>query len=269
MLRYAIVSCLVIAVSLVMILLSRNSIRGQEKLVVLCAPSLSGPMEELKETFANSQSDEKKVSIEILYRASAELLAMYRMSHIGDVLVAADVDYHRAFVQSEICDEPVTLGQQFPCLIYTQKSKQEALAILSERGSPSISTSIPKPEHAAIGRAVANIIGQENYRDLISRAKVSRETVTQVATDVSSGVVDVGIAWTTTPRQFANLKSVVVAGWEGHPSRIGVSVFTDSEHLAVANHFRDFLRSPSGRKVFEEFQFATESFAVASSPEQR
>ena len=231
MFRYRIVSCLAIIVSLGMIVLSRNSIQGRESLVVLCAPSLAGPIEELKAAFVNSQSSENKVSIDIMYRGSAELLAMYRMSHIGDVLVAADVDYHQAFVDAKICDEPVTLGQQFPCLIYTQKSEQQALAVLSDEGSPSISTSIPKPKHAAIGRAVVEIIGQESYEDLISRAKVSRETVTQVAADVSSGFVDVGIAWTTTPSQFENLKSVVVAGGSNilrelvHPFSLIVSAF--------------------------------------------
>ena len=271
MFRSGIVSCLVIIVSLIMIVLSRNSIRGRESLVVLCAPSLAGPMEELKEAFAKSQSSGNKVSIDIMYRGSAELLSLYRMSRIGDVLLAADVDYHQEFVDAKFCDEPVTLGRQFPCLIYTQKSKQQALSVLNGASPTAISTSIPKPEHAAIGRAVAKIIGPENYRDLISRAKVSRETVTQVASDVSGGIVDVGIAWTTTTRQFENLKSVVVAGWEEHPSRIGASVFLNSEHLWTANRFREFLQSPTGRNVFRDYQFTTKSFAVevASATEQR
>ena len=262
MFRYVMISLVAIVISLGMIGLSRNLNGRSNSLVVLCAPSLAGPMEELKEAFVNAQSDsEGKVSIDIMYRGSAELLALYRMSHIGDILVAADVDYHQPFVKAEICDVPVTLGRQFPCLIYTQISEREALAILSGEVSPSISTSIPKPQHAAIGRAVAEIVGHDNYRDLILRAKVTRETVTQVAADVSSGIVDVGIAWTTTPRQFGNLKSVVVAGWEEHPSQIGASVFLESKNLSTANRFCDFLRSPEGRKVFEDYQFSTKSAA--------
>ena len=275
MFRCVIISFLAIVVSLVMIILSRNSLSQHDSLVVLCAPSLSGPMEVLREAFVKSQngfnSDDSEVSIDIMYRGSAELLALYRMSHIGDVLVAADVDYHRSFVDAGICDDPVTLGHQFPCLIYTQRTEQQALGVLGEEGSPSISTSIPKPEHAAIGRAVEEIIGQENYRNLISRAKVSRETVTQVAADVSNGIVDFGIAWTTTPMQFENLNSVVATGWEEHPSQIGASVFLDSKHIETANRFRDFLRSPAGQKVFEKFLFATKSvdIEVGSAAEQR
>ncbi|MDB4766200.1 substrate-binding domain-containing protein [bacterium] len=262
MIRYVMVSLMAIVISLGMIGLSRNLTGRHDSLVVLCAPSLAGPMEELKEAFVNSQRDSgSEVSIDIMYRGSAELLALYRMSHIGDVLVAADAVYHQPFVEAEVCDVPVTLGRQFPCLIYTQISKREALAILSGEVSPSISTSIPKPEHAAIGRAVAEIVGHDKYRDLILRAKVTRETVTQVAADVSSGIVDVGIAWTTTPRQFGNLKSVVVAGWEKHSSQIGASVFLESKNLSTANRFRDFLRSPEGRKVFREYQFSTKSAA--------
>ena len=95
MFRLGIVSFLAVVVSLGIIVLSRNSMLGRESLVVLCAPSLSGPMEKLKEALANSQGGESQISIEIMYRGSAELLAMYRMSHIGDVLMAADVDYHQ------------------------------------------------------------------------------------------------------------------------------------------------------------------------------
>ena len=277
MFRYALISCLLVVISLGIIGLSRNAIRGSDSLIVLCAPSLSGPMEELRAAFIKSQSDPgessdtSEVSIDILYRGSAELFALYQMSQRGDVLVAADVDYHRAFVDAKICDEPVTLGQQFPCLIYTKISQRQAVSSLSEEVSPLLSMSIPKPENAAIGRAVSELMGEANYRDLISRAKVSRETVTQVAADVSSGIVDVGIAWTTTRGQFENLKSVVVADWKEHPSRVGASVFIEGRHTVIANRFRDFMQSAAGQKILKKYQFAfaIDTAKVAVATEQR
>lgn len=266
--RIGIFSGLAIIVSLVVIVVSRNSHSSNDSIVVLCAASLAGPMEVLKKAFVSAQTGSDSFEIEIMYRGSAELLALHQLSGLGDVLIAADVDYHKTLVEARICDEPLTLGQQLPCLIFTRLSQKDAVSVLRNRdlqNQTGATISIPNPAHAAIGRAVAEIVGFEAYDRLIQRAKIARETVTQVATDVSSGVVDLGFAWTTTTRQFRNLKSVVPVGWENHRSKIGASVFRGSAHRNEANRFRDFLGSPVGQQVFDDFGFSSHSQGALSA----
>lgn len=280
MLKQFFFSAAMIVVSLIVISGSRNGSTGIGAVTVLCAPSLAGPMEELKRSFSAAVDGDHRAAVEITYRGSAELLPLFQISRMGDVLVAADVFYHDAFAAKGLCDGPVLLGQQTPCLIYTDLSQEDALSILSpatadprrasvkssvkssvesEDRRPAlvpITTSIPKTDHAAIGRQVAAIVGPKEYQRIASNAKVTRETVSQVAADVSNQVVDVGIAWTTTAKQFANLHAVVPPGWEAYPSTVGVSVMNHGRHREAAQRFRDFLTSPTGRSVFERYGFS-------------
>ena len=254
MLRYTILSLVGVIIALVMIFNSQSSADRDCTIVVLCAPSLAGPMEELKRAFNQSEFNSENVRVENTYRGSAELLAMYQISQIGDVLIAADVDYHDSFIAAGFCNATETLGSQFPCLIFNDVSEEEALSVLDGEASR-ITSSVAKVQHAAIGRRVASIIGVEKYESLIAQAKVSRETVSQVAADVSSGVVDVGIAWSTSPRQFGGLKSVVPSGWSDHPSQIGASVLINGTRPEAAQAFVDFLRCAEAQKVFAQHGF--------------
>lgn len=254
--RYIVLSGVTLIVAIAMICVSQSSADRDSTIVVLCAPSLAGPMEELKQIFNQSDNNAAGIRVENTYRGSAELLAMYEISQIGDVLIAADVDYHDEFVAAQFCDAPQSLGRQFPCLVFTNVSSEDALSVLSDNDS-SITTAVPKPRHAAIGRRVASILGGEEYQLLVDRAKVSRETVSQVAADVSSGIVDVGIAWCTSSKQFGNLKNVLPPGWSDHSSQIGASVLLNSPRLEAAETFVDFLTSPDAQKVFAKHGFTS------------
>ena len=254
--RYTILSGVAAIVAIAMILMSRGSANRDSTIVVLCAPSLAGPLEDLKQVFNQSGNNFAKIRVENTYRGSAELLAMYRISQIGDVLIAADVDYHDQFVAAEFCNGTEPLVEQFPCLIFTKVSDEDALSVLSNPTSK-ITMSVPKPKHAAIGRRVASILGDKKYEMIVDRAKVSRETVAQVAADVSSGVVDVGIAWNTSWEQFSNLKHVVPLGWSDHASQIGASVLLNSPRLKGAKTFVDFLTSAKAEKIFLKHGFTS------------
>jgi ABC-type molybdate transport system substrate-binding protein len=263
MLRHFIISAIAIGLSLLLIGVSRH--RPRVVMTVLCAPSLSGPMEELKRSFNQLSQDDGGFIVEITYRGSAELLSLYQISGSGDLLVAADAVYHQPFVEEKLVDSPILVGQQLPCLIYTDLPRNRALSILSNpssaksspgHSSPNLTTtSIPKSEHAAIGRQVKKILGQNQYQRLLSNAKVTRETVSQVAADVSNKIVQLGIAWNTTAKQFPNLKTIVPPDWQKHPSNVGASVFINSPRRRPAERFRKFLASPHGSATFERYGF--------------
>lgn len=221
-------------------------------------------MEELKQVFNETDSNHGKIRVENTYRGSAELLALYQISQIGDVLIAADIDYHEEFVTAKFCDATESLAKQFPCLIFTDVSQEDALSVLGN-GAKKITMSVPKPKHAAIGRRVASILGEQQYEMLVDRANVSRETVSQVAADVSSGVVDVGVAWNTSSQQFSNLQQVIPLGWAEYASEIGVSVLLNSQRLKAAQTFVDFLSSAEAGEIFLKHGFTPSRLKTEST----
>jgi len=175
------------------------------------------------------------------------------------LLIAADTFYHQTLVDQGLCDPAVIVAHQTPCLIIVDaaaepESLEEALT------SDKLRTSIPKRNHAAIGRLVASILGAERYDAWARQATVTRETVSQVAGDVDQGIADVGIAWNTTAQQFGNTKSWNVEAWQQHRSSIGVSLLSSSMNVDAANAFEKFLVSAAAKLILQEHGYFVDDF---------
>ena len=251
MMRPAIVSLLLVGVALGLIAAAagHGTATASPRVTVLCAAGLAPMMEELKTVFEQHNN----CSVDITYKGSAELVALHQIQQAGDVLIAADTDYHLPLVEKGLCKEPVMIGLQFPCLIV---SKKIAADITPEAlRSNDYRTSIPKRDHAAIGRVVAAIVGNDTYDAYLNSATVSRETVSQVASDVDQQIADVGIAWNTTSVAFNRTRTVVVASWKDARSTIGASLLSSATDKASASAFIDFLAGPLGEPIIEKFGY--------------
>ena len=227
----------------------RGAADDSPRVTVLCAAGLAPMMEELKTVF----EQHNQCIVDITYKGSAELVALHQIQKAGDVLIAADTDYHLPLVENGLCDPPVTIGFQFPCLIANTEIVADVTPEVLRTNQ--YRTSIPKRDHAAIGRAVAAIVGNDTYDAYIDSATVSRETVSQVASDVDQQIADVGVAWNTTAAAFNRTRTIVVASWKDARSTIGASLLSSSTEKKAAVAFIDFLGSSIAKPIVEKFGY--------------
>ncbi len=223
---------------------------------LLCAAGLAPVMAELVGAF------ESNVKVDVSYKGSAQLVAEHRIAQSGDILIAADTFYHQSLIDRGLCSPAVTVAYQTPCLIIADRiakieSPQKALT------SGKFRTSIPKRDHAAIGRLVASIEGAERYDAFARQATVTRETVSQVAGDVDQGIVDIGIGWNTTALQFENAQSSEVQSWQQHRSSIGISILSSTENEDAARKFEQFLVGKVASSIWRQHGYAVDDEASA------
>ena len=259
MMRWAVTSLVLVAVAGALIYRAGASSTpakpdfGQSpaKISLLCAAGLAPVMTELVAAF------ESNVKVDVSYKGSAQLVALHRIAKSGDLLIAADIFYHQALIDQGLCSPAVTVAYQTPCLIIADaiadlESSHHALT------SGKFRTSIPKRDHAAIGRLVASIEGDQRYDAFASLATVTRETVSQVAGDVDQGIVDVGICWNTTARQFENTKSWDVEHWQQHRSSIGISILSSVNNRDAARKFEQFMVGDVAKSIWRHHEYAVD-----------
>ena len=238
--------------------------QSSQTITVLCAAGLSPVMAEL--TGAFESAPECEVRVDVSYKGSAQLIALHRIAQSGDLLIAADTFYHQTLIDQGLCSPAVVIANQTPCLIISDaatppRSLDDALT------SGKFRTSIPKSNHAAIGRLVASIEGPQRYEAFTQQSTVSRETVSQVVSDIDQGIADVGIGWNTSALQFANTKSWDVEAWQPHRSSIGVSILSSSQNEAAAKTFEEFLLGESAKHILKKHGYAVDDLdTVEATP---
>ena len=243
-----------------------SSDKSPATLTVLCAAGLSPVMTELTRAFETVSSPGFDIKVDVSYKGSAQLIALHRIAQSGDLLIAADTFYHQTLIDQGLCSPAVVIANQTPCLIISDaatppRSLDDALT------SGKFRTSIPKSNHAAIGRLVASIEGPQRYEAFTQQSTVSRETVSQVASDIDQGIADVGIGWNTSALQFANTKSWDVEAWQPHRSSVGVSILSSSQNEAAAKTFQKFLLGESAKHILNKHGYAVDDLdTVEATP---
>jgi len=267
MIRATVTSLILVAVALVLIYraadpsspVKAQADQSAATLTVLCAAGLSPVMSELTREFETAPSSAGEVKVDVSYKGSAQLIALHRIAQSGDLLIAADTFYHRSLIDQGLCSPTVIIAQQTPCLIIAADATEPA-SLDEALTSGGFRTSIPKCDHAAIGRLVASIEGDDKYEAFAGQATVTRETVSQVASDVDQGIADIGIAWNTTALQFDNTKSWNVQTWQRHRSSIGVSVLSSSANVGAAGAFEKFLVGDVAKSILKQHGYVVDDF---------
>jgi len=272
MIRATVTSLILVAVALALIFRAANplspaKVRADQSaatLTVLCAAGLSPVMTELTQAFETASSPRFDVKVDVSYKGSAQLIALHRIAQSGDLLIAADTFYHQSLIDQGLCSPAVIIAQQTPCLIIAGAASEPA-SLVEALTSGKFRTSIPKPDHAAIGRLVASIEvasieGADRYNTFAQQATVTRETVSQVAGDVDQGIADIGMGWSTTALQFENTKSWNVEAWQQHRSSIGVSVLASSTNVDAAQAFEEFMVGDVAKSILKQHGYIVDGF---------
>ena len=267
MIRATVTSLILVAVALALIFRAANplspaKVRADQSaaaLTVLCAAGLSPVMTELTQAFETASSPRFNVKVDVSYKGSAQLIALHRIAQSGDLLIAADTFYHQSLIDQGLCSPAVIIAQQTPCLIIAAAASEPA-SLVEALTSGKFRTSIPKPDHAAIGRLVASIEGADRYNTFAQQATVTRETVSQVAGDVDQGIAEIGMGWSTTALQFENTKSWNVEAWQQHRSSIGVSVLASSTNVDAAQAFEGFMVGDVAKSILKQHGYIVDGF---------
>ncbi len=228
-----------------------------ESLSIAAASDLVYCLDELHAAFRKAHPD---VDLKSTTGASGNLFAQIQNGAPFDVFLSADLTYPRALIKAGLADEnSLTVYAIGHLVVWTNKATVDVSAGLSALAGEGIQRiAIANPEHAPYGRAARAALEQGKFWESLQGKLVFGENIAQTAQFVETGNADAGIvalSLVLSPR----LSKV------GRWTEVPVDAYPKLEQAAIvtkrgasnprAATYREFLRSPEARKVFDRYGF--------------
>jgi len=245
-------------------LLVTGSAPAQE-LKIAAASDLDAPMQKLGPAFTKQTGVQLKFS----FGSSGSFFAEIRNGAPFDVYLSADRSYPETLDQSGKTDAaPTTYALGRLVLWVSHKVPGNPSSNnLDFFNSPNVhKIAIANPDHEPYGRAAVAAMVHYKVYDQVKSKLVLGENISQTAQFAESGNADVALIALSTALTDSMRKSgryvIVTLGSYPPLYQAGV-VLRSSQHKQQAHRFLEFLRSPGGQKIMQEYGFEVPKLARA------
>ena len=243
-------------VILVLLLLLPGAFRREPPpaLLVYCAAVLRAPMEEIAAEYKKAH----KVQLQLQFGGSGTLLGNVQVSRTGDLYIAADASFAATAREKDLVEESLPIARIHP-VILVQAGNPKSVRGLSDLIREALRASLANPDAASIGTVTRRLLEERGQwtaaEAAIQQRGVFKPTVSDVANDVKLGVVDLGVVWDVTARQYPELESLAIPEAEGVVEEIVASTLKCSRDPALASELLRFLSGPEGGQILATHGF--------------
>jgi molybdenum ABC transporter molybdate-binding protein len=226
-----------------------------ESLFLYCAAGIKNPVAAV----AADYEREYGTRIDIQYGGSGTLLSNLRVSHAGDLYLAADTSYVDIARKEGLIDEAIPVADIRP-VIAVRKGNPGDIKGVDSLLEDDVKTALGNPDAASIGKQTQILLTNLGKWDALDKAVhergVFKPTVNEVANDVKLGTVDAGIVWDATVNQYPELEAVPIEGTETFVKQITITVLRTTRQPTAALRFARYLAARDrGLKHFKEMGF--------------
>lgn len=194
--------------------------------------------------------------VELRAGGSEYLLTQARQSATAspaDVFLPADDSYLRDAAALGLTGSATSVGRMRAVVL--GQYRVETWAALT---APTTRLALADPRLAAVGRLTrGHLIATGKWADFSRRVVVNTDTVTESATAVRAGGVDVAVVWDVVARQHPTLSVSDLPELAGVTATVAAAVLCQSPEPEAAVDFVAFLADPAGgRPHFDRAGFA-------------
>jgi molybdate transport system substrate-binding protein len=230
-----------------------------QDIAVAAASDLNFAMKDL----ASRYEQKSGIKIALSFGASGNFYSQIQSGAPYDLFFSADADYPTKLAAAGLIDK-ASIGSyavgHLVLWIPTGSSLDVQQLKMDTLLQPSVQKiAIANPEHAPYGRAAMAALEHFGLKGLVSSKLVLGENVSQAAQFVQSGNAQAGLI----PLSLAMSPAMKSSGkyWElpadSYPEiQQVVGILTSSKHRQAAQAFLDFVTSPGGAAVLQQYGFA-------------
>jgi len=244
---------------LLLVLIALPGLALAEDIAVAAASDLSFAMKDLAARY--EQTSGAKISLS--FGASGNFYSQIQSGAPYDLFFSADADYPTKLAAAGVIERASIRSYAVGHLVLwipnslsldVQQLKMDTLL------QPAVQKiAIANPDHAPYGRAAIAALEHFALKGLVSSKLVLGENVSQAAQFVQSGNAQAGMI----PLSLAMSSAMKSSGkyWElpadSYPEiQQAVGILTSSKHRQAAQAFVDFVTSPEGAAVLQQYGFA-------------
>ncbi len=172
------------------------------------------------------------VKVQVQYGGSNTLLSQLAHAEMGDLYIAADMNYIRQAREKGLLKESIPIGKVRP-VIAVSKGNPKNITSIDDLLRDDVKTALGSPDQAAIGRKTKKLLGAsgdwEKLNAHVTETGTFEPTVSGVANLVKLGAVDAAIIWDTTVKMYApDLEAIEVPELNKGLSDVVIGVLTSS-----------------------------------------
>jgi len=206
-------------------------------LTLHCAAVLKRPIEQIARRF----EEQTGTLVRTQFGGSSALLSALRLAPKGDLYLAAEQSYVRQAVGFGLVESVWPVARIVP-VIAVQRGNPRHIARLEDLMREDVRVALANPEVAAIGSVARRVLREAGlWQGVLTRARVLKPTVNDIAGDVALGVVDAAIVWDATVAQYDPLDAIRDTRLDAAESYAALGVLTRARHTDQARRFAHFL----------------------------
>lgn len=231
-----------------------------EEITVAAAADLNYALKDLAQRFSKSTGTEVKLS----FGASGNLFSQIQNGAPFDLFFSADADYPKKLAEAGVVEASSVRAYAVGHLVLwvpnslgldPQKLKMYLLS------DPKVQhVAIANPQHAPYGRAAMSALEHFGLKGKVASKLVQGENISQAAQFVQSGNAQAGLI----ALSLALSPAMKDAGryWElpqnSYPELLQVvAIVRTSKHKAAAQALLNYVTSPEGRAILQQYGFRT------------
>ncbi len=211
----------------------------------------------MKEVQAAYQDEAPEVSITYNFGSSGSLAQQIAQGAPSDIFLSASKKW---------MDDLETDGQILPdsrqdlllnALVAIAPREQNELQTLEDLATDKAAkVAIGEPDSVPAGRYAKDALTSLNLFETLTPKMVFAKDVRQVLAYVETGNVDAGLVYATDAKISDRVRVIATAAPETHaPIVYPVGIVADSDNVAAARDFVDFLNSETASAIFTEYGF--------------
>ena len=198
------------------------------------------------------------IAVEPIVGASGNLTAQVRNGAPFDLFLSADMNFPQTLYKDGFSTKPPVVYAQGSLIICSNQDigfENWERLLLTERIKK---IAIANPAIAPYGKAAEEALKQKGIADDIKNKIVTGESISQVNTYITTGVVDVGFTTQSLVKDAADktkLYWVAIDPKLYAPIEQGMVLLKRSESNADAQKFYDYIQSAAAKAIFKEYGY--------------
>jgi molybdate transport system substrate-binding protein len=236
---------------------TRHPRDSRQPLVLYCAAGMNPPVARIVKDY----QDQLGVPVSVQYGGSGTLLSNLRVARSGDLYLAADASYIRIAREQGLIAETIPLATQQP-VIASIKGNPKEIRSAKDLLRRDVRVALGNPDAASIGKQTQIAMAQaglwDNLKQAVQSRGVFKPTVNDIANDIKIGIVDAGVVWDSTARQYPELE--IIGPLTEDPSfvmEVTVAVLQSSRQPTEALRFARYLSArDKGLQTFRQHHYA-------------
>jgi molybdate transport system substrate-binding protein len=228
-----------------------------QNIKVAVAANLSAVIKALGQDFKQKSG----ITIEPIVGASGNLATQVKNGAPFDVFLSADMDFPGTLFKDGFSSKKPVVYAQGSLIICSSQDigfdNWERL-LLTERIKK---IAIANPAIAPYGKAASEVLKQKGILDNVTNKIVTGESISQVNTYITTGVVEVGFttqALVKDPASKVKLYWAVIDPKSYAPIEQGMVLLKHGESNADAQKFYQYILSPAAKAIFKEYGYHVE-----------